>query len=285
MTGTYDLKILAPAKINLYLYVSDRRDDGYHEISSLMLPVTLFDTVFLAKKENGIAVSCRGRYHVPGGRENIAFKAAELFFREFGLGGGVSVSIVKRIPSGSGLGGGSSDGAAVLKGLSILYRGGVIEEELFPLASRLGGDVPFFIHPAPSFVSGKGEILKRVLIPFPLYMVLAKPPESMSTALAYEMLDKMGSGRKQDVHGAFTLESAAGIVGRIYNDFEEVVFPHVPGAARWKDRLLNRGAYAALMTGSGSCVFGLFPEREVAEKVCDSLRGDEKTFLKVAENF
>ncbi len=285
MKNTHDLTFLAPAKINLYLYVLYKRDDLYHEVSTMIVPITLFDTVSMTRLERGVVVECGGDFPVPGGEENIAYKAAELFFHEYGLSGGVKVTIKKRIPSGAGLGGGSSDGAAVMKGLDVLYRGRINEEELISLAAGVGADVPFFICPRPSRASGKGELLTPVTFDETLHILLVKPERSIDTHAAYGMLEResgpgnMGKGDWEE------LEKADPGGPLLHNDFEKVLFGLYPDLGELKERLMSVGAYGASVTGSGSCVFGLFDTREKAEKAKSAFQDSEYPFAKVVENF
>ena len=262
------LNILCPAKVNLFLKVMEKRGDGYHEIRSLMQPVELFDDVILTvSKGDGITLECDVD-SIPSGEENLAWKAAALFLKETGIKRAVSIILKKRIPSGGGLGGGSSDAAGVLTGLNAILRAGLDEERLKAMAAGLGSDVPFFILRGPAFVYGRGEILERVTLPR-LYYVLVNPGLHISTAWAYGNLDLT---KKTKDNILIVSKGLAGskekIAGLLENDLEGAVMGEYPVIAVLKSLLKKAGAKGALMSGSGSTVFGLFfKEREAGEAI------------------
>ena len=267
------LNILCPAKVNLFLKVMEKRGDGYHEIRSLMQPVELFDDVILTvSKGDGITLECDVD-SVPSGTENLAWKAAALFLKETGIKRAVSIILKKRIPSGGGLGGGSSDAAGVLTGLNAILRAGLDEERLKAMASGLGSDVPFFILRGPAFVYGRGEILERVTLPR-LYYVLVNPGLHISTAWAYGNLDLT---KKTKDNILIVSKGLAGskekIAGLLENDLEGAVMGEYPVIAVLKSLLKKAGAKGALMSGSGSTVFGLFFEEREATEAITRLKG------------
>lgn len=262
------LNILCPAKVNLFLKVAGKRGDGYHEIRSLMQPVGLFDEIILAVSEgDGITLKC-GVDSVPSGPENLAWKAAVLFLKETGIKRAVSIILKKRIPSGGGLGGGSSDAAGILTGLNTILRAGLKEERLKAMAAGLGSDVPFFILRGPALASGRGEILERITLPR-LYYVLVNPGLHISTAWAYGNLDLTKKTKDNILIVSKGLaKSKEKIAGLLENDLEGAVMGEYPVIAVLKSLLKKAGAEGALMSGSGSTVFGLFfKEREAAEAI------------------
>ncbi len=279
------VNILAPAKINLYLYVLHRRNDGYHEIASLMVPVSLFDLVSISQKQRGIEVSCDGNFKVPEGEQNIAFRAAELFFRHYPLSGGVKIEIDKNIPVSSGLGGGSSDAAAVLKGLSLLFLGEMRTGDLMGLAAKIGSDVPFFIFPGPSIVAGRGERVRTVRFGMRFHVLIVKPDVSVSTRVAYNMLERGGEPVVFDCPQPDMVNSLGDLEGFLHNDFEDVIFQRYPELGGVKERLLALGAGAALLSGSGSSVFGLYERKEDGERAQKDFDGNEGFFAKLVSNF
>ena len=267
------LNILCPAKANLFLKVMEKRGDGYHELRSLMQPVELFDDVILTvSKGDGITLECDVD-SVPSGTENLAWKAAALFLKETGIKRAVSIILKKRIPSGGGLGGGSSDAAGGLTGLNAILRAGLDEERLKAMASGLGSDVPFFILRGPAFVYGRGEILERVTLPR-LYYVLVNPGLHISTAWAYGNLDLT---KKTKDNILIVSKGLAGskekIAGLLENDLEGAVMGEYPVIAVLKSLLKKAGAKGALMSGSGSTVFGLFFEEREATEAITRLKG------------
>ena len=262
------LNILCPAKVNLFLKVIGKRSAGYHEIRSLMQPVELFDEIILTVSEgDGITLECDVP-SIPSGEENLAWKAAVLFLNETGIKRAVSIVLKKRIPPGGGLGGGSSDAAGILTGLNTVLRAGLSEERLKAMAAGLGSDVPFFILRGPAFAYGRGEILERVTLPR-LYYVLVNPGLHISTAWAYGNLDLT---KKTKDNILIVSKGLAGskekIAGLLENDLEGAVMGEYPVITVLKSLLKKAGAKGALMSGSGSTVFGLFfKEREAGEAI------------------
>lgn len=261
-----------PAKINLWLEVIQKRPDGYHDLSSLMLPVRVFDRLDLAwRAERGIRLEC-AQAGIPLDGANLAWRAAERFMEATGLRGGVQIRLCKGIPMGAGMGGGSADAAAVLLGLNAIH-GDVVElSRLHELARTLGADVPFFLYGEPALATGIGEKLQFVTgVPdYPL--VLLKPPLSVSTQWVYSSL-KLTRGESQIKIHSFLLH-AWNVAPVMQNDLESVTVSEYPVLARMKAWLLEQGALGALMSGSGPTVFGVFPDgypvAAVAARACEA---------------
>ncbi|RUM89864.1 MAG: 4-(cytidine 5'-diphospho)-2-C-methyl-D-erythritol kinase [Thermodesulfatator sp.] len=256
------MRLLAPAKLNLFLRVLGCRPDGYHELQTLFQKITLFDEVELFKAR-GIALEVEGE--APPGRANLCFQAARLFLREAAVEGGVFIRLYKRIPPGTGLGGGSSDAAAVLQGLTRLYPGHFSSEALFRMGLRLGADVPFFLSP---YSTALGEGVGERLTPWPTFSawyVVAVPPFRVSTAWAYAHLSGL-KGKRPFSCGPedFSWEN-------LLNDFEELIWRTYPELARLAENLRSCGALAAHLTGTGSALFGVFVARDEAEKTAKKL--------------
>lgn len=265
----------APAKLNLVLEVTDRRPDGYHEIDSIFVAVSLWDdlTVRIGEGPPGsVQVDARG-FSVPEGRENTVWRAVEEFYRGARERPAVTVSIAKRIPPGGGLGGGSSDAAAVLRGLARFEGLGLDAARVRRAAERVGADVPFFLWGRPARVRGTGEKVEVVPDPGLEWFVLVWPGFSVDTKWAYGELDR-----------ALTWPRPAGRVSRFqsgarreedfHNDFETIVGGRYPEIAVVKRRLRDLGARAASLTGSGSALFGWFPNRSAAREASERLRED-----------
>lgn len=257
------LTLQAPAKINLCLRVVGRRPDGYHLLESLFVPVGLCDTLTLEAIDSGLKLSCPDS-DLPADETNLAWRAADAFFRTTGLEGGLRLELRKRIPLAAGLGGGSSDAAAVLAGANRLYGWPLDQTRLRELALTLGADVPFFIDPHPALVSGIGEIIEP--IDFPNYhYLLINPGFEVSTAQVFSALQKpLTAPEGVDTIGQPVIGSYRDLLS-LDNDLEPVVTEKWPTVGRIRDRLMAAGAVLARMSGSGPTVFGLFETPEQAE--------------------
>ncbi len=260
-----------PAKINLWIEVLGKRPDGYHEISTLMLPLKdVCDRVDVELKEAGFTVRC-DHPKVPADDENIALKAARAYFEAAGWTGGAHVRIAKNVPVAAGLGGGSSDAGAVLRLLNRLSARPLPEPELRALAARLGADVPFFVAPRPALAIGIGEKLQPVegLPEYPVLLV--KPPVSVSTAWVY--------GRIKLTRGTSRIKIATlsahpwNLAAVMENDLEPIAVEAFPELERIRGWLMGReGVRGARMSGSGPTVFAIFRSFEDAEKAGSEAR-------------
>ncbi len=259
------LRIPAPAKINLFLRVIRKRPDGYHDLASLMCCVGLYDVISIAPGGSDIRVSC-GHPQVPEDERNLAWRAADLFFSRRGVHGGARISIVKNIPVAAGLGGGSSDAAAVLLGLNRLWDDRLSESELMALGRRLGADVPYLIYRKPALATGIGDRLE----PFDglprAPVVLVNPGIEVSTAWAYKNLNlRLTKQPKQLNYSSFGNKKFSFATG-LHNDLEAVTLPRFPVIREVKARLTDMGARGALMSGSGPTVFGIFADMRTARE-------------------
>lgn len=263
-------KVSVSAKINLWLEVLRKREDGYHELSSLMAPVGIYDHLELAlRSASGIELAC-DHPGLPTDERNLAWRAAELFLKESGERAGATIRLQKNIPVGAGMGGGSSDAAGVLLGLNGLLPGRISSDRLEKMALALGADVPFFLHGAPALATGIGERLQPIpgLPSYPL--VLIKPVFSVSTAWAYKSL-KLTRGESRIRLRAF-LASPWRLDAVMENDLETVTLQEYPVLSQLKEWLLKAGALGALMSGSGPTVFGVFGEAAEAERCAVAAR-------------
>ena len=296
------MKLFAPAKVNLYLRITGRRDDGYHLLDSLMVPISLGDEVEVIRSEGapGCVTVCADDPAVPLGEENTAHRAARAFQNRTGRREPVTVSIRKRIPMGAGLGGGSTDAAATLRGMNDLFDVGLSDQDLEELALTVGADVPFFIRGVAARARGIGErltplgayppatarILDRVRSRFGeqpnppgslprLWMVVLFPGFPVSTAWVYRnfrfKLTKP-SNNNNLLEKVDTLDDVAQVM---VNDLETVTIGRYPRIARLKDRLNASGAIGSLMSGSGSAVFGLFASEADASKAFAGFDGEK----------
>ena len=257
------MKILSPAKINLFLHVTGKRPDGYHDLVTIMCCVSLYDTISLTTHVKKTTVSCSNP-EVPEDETNIAFKAADLFLNRLNRQEGVKIKIKKEIPVAAGLGGGSSDAAAVFLGLNRCYGYPFSLDDLMDMGISIGADVPFFLFGKPAIAKGMGEKLE-VLNGLPSYKVLlVYPGFGISTAEIYKKFDFGLTKCKKKLKQSLLEKQTFNAAYDLYNDLENVVVSTHPEIIAVKEALLNHGALGALMSGSGSTVFGLFSDRDMA---------------------
>ncbi|MBI1817108.1 MAG: 4-(cytidine 5'-diphospho)-2-C-methyl-D-erythritol kinase [Deltaproteobacteria bacterium] len=281
MSAPITQRVLAPAKVNLFLRVVGQRADGYHLLESLMLPVDLFDELRIAVDTDAAPhVTLRSDSpDVPADATNLAARAAVLFLQLTQIRAAVDIELVKRIPPGSGLGGGSSDAATTLTTLNRMLDAGRTADELAAWGARLGADVPFFVFGRPALVEGAGEVVSRLAGWDRIPLVLAFPGIGLSTAAVYQQYDA-----RQDRPRSLTKRVSATSIadfatsGRpvrelLVNDLEAVAAELRPELLSLKSLLVQFGATGALMTGSGSAVFGIWPTRAAAEVAAEVVRG------------
>lgn len=260
------LKIKANAKINLSLSVLGKREDGYHELDTVMQSIGLSDTVYI-EKSNIITVEC-GKF---GGEDNIAFKTAEAFFKASGIKAGAAIRIQKHIPSAAGLGGGSADAAAVLVGLDRLYEMGLSYERFLNIAVRLGADVPFLIQGGTARARGIGEELEPLKPLCGCYFLIAKGEDKPSTGEMFSRLDSAEYNKPDVDKTALALNSGnlSAVLSLMDNSF----------AALWQEsyvkaELLKTHAEAVSLSGSGPAWFAVYRDKDravAAEKTLKAL--------------
>jgi 4-diphosphocytidyl-2-C-methyl-D-erythritol kinase len=276
------LSLKAPAKVNYRLDVLCRRPDGYHEVRMIMQRIDLCDEVRITLSElKGIRVTC-GSDAVPDGPDNIAWRAADALLRAVAIDTGVEIEIVKHIPVAAGLGGGSSDGAAVLMGLNVLLDLGLSLERLMAIGVTIGADVPFFIFGKAALAEGIGERLTALEALPPLWLVLVNPNVHISTAWAYQNLH-LTSKKDADIIPRFH-ETAADLSAILANDLEVVAMGRFPVIREIKERLIAAGAAGALMSGSGSTVFGIFENETAARNGVAALTDANGWFVTAVRN-
>jgi 4-diphosphocytidyl-2-C-methyl-D-erythritol kinase len=257
--------VLAPAKINLGLHVLGKRRDGYHEIETILQTVSLYDEIAIEEGGEGVRLST-DHPDLAAGEENLIVRAANLLSKEVGREEPLQIRLVKRIPIGAGLGGGSSDAAATLAALNRLWGSPVSSDRLMQLAVQLGMDVPFFLFSATALASGRGELLEKLPSPSPpLWILLVNPGLYISTQSVYNGL-KLGLTIKNKHISIrrFSVTSLRRHRSLLQNDLERVTFEQFPLLKEIKERILERGAVGAAMSGSGSTLFGIFSDRESA---------------------
>src|ERR1051325_1183063 len=262
------MEILAPAKINLSFRIKGRRADGFHEIETLMAPISLADrlTIERAGDDGRIRFSCDDA-SLPVGDDNLVVRAARLFQETTRISGGLRIVLEKKVPHGAGLGGGSSDAASTLLGLNELFATGLDATKLLELGAQLGSDVPFFIVRSPAICRGRGEIVASTNLPAPFQLLLVKPAFGVPTPWAY--------GRWKDsreIPGVdYSPQEFGGV--RFVNDLERPVFEKYVFLASLKTWLREQpGVGAALLSGSGSTVLAVLRESADGESLAALIR-------------
>jgi 4-diphosphocytidyl-2-C-methyl-D-erythritol kinase len=267
------VRVRALAKINLALEVLNRRADGYHNLRTVFQTISLADTLqleFTPGRRSGIELQSAA--DIPN---NLALRAAELVFSKTNPRGHLSISLFKKIPMGGGLGGGSSDAAAILLALPVLTGRLLAFDRLLELAGSLGSDVPFFLHGGTALGLGRGTELYPLPEVAPEPGLLITPALHVSTPEAYKALNRTPEIAAAAANAAAALAAAlpTGWHPHARNDFEAVVFAAHPEIRRLRDRLRRSGASVALMSGSGASVFGLFSSSEARDRAAEALAG------------
>ena len=261
------------AKINLILDITGIRDDGYHNLKTIMQCVNLSDIVIVDKTDGEIKITTNKK-GLPTNNKNIAYKACEAFYKSLGKNGGAKILIHKNIPVSAGLAGGSGNGAAVLTSLNMLYSNPFSDDELLKIASTLGADVPYCLMGGTQLAEGIGDIMTQIP-PMPKScVVLVTPPISVSTPWAYAEYDKCEKTIFPDADAminALKNQDYQKICNNLSNVFEDVTLNEYPVIKTIKEQLLNSGANGALMSGSGPTVFGLFTDYKKAKAAHDNL--------------
>lgn len=294
---TAPLRIRTPAKVNLGLALVGTRADGYHLLESVFAPIALWDEVELelqaGKSEIGLVCGAPldpelpdAVRDVPTGPENLVWRAARIFMERSRLAASIRIGLRKGIPAGAGLGGGSSDAAAVLRGLAELSGRSIEPGELAKWALELGADVPFFLSPGPALVTGIGERIERLSGVPELALVLVNPGKTLATADVYRMADRLAGALTKNRSGS-TMRALSGLTRNrrdlapalrdlLINDLEPAARQLCPPVARIADRLERVGAMAVSMTGSGATVLGVFGSQAEAGEAEKRLRAEDE---------
>src|SRR3989339_45037 len=266
--------VKAYAKINLGLEILNKRQDGYHNINSAITRISLADTLYIRKNKE-ILVNSSPHLNIPT-EQNLVYKAAKLIKETYNVESGAEILIEKEIPMGAGLGGGSSDAAATIKGLLKLWDiigSGSVMSEVTPdtvriFANRLGTDVPFFLKEGTAIASELGDVLDYFKSDLNFVVLIVMPDISISTKLAYENPNENHFSRyKTDFKSVLNeaVKNKSILKGKVFNNFELLIFDHYPEIRKIKNELYDCGAVFALMSGSGSSVYGLFDTKEEAQ--------------------
>jgi len=253
------VRVIAPAKLNIYLRVLGERPDGYHEISTLMIPVNLYDELYIEPCRKGIQLKTEGMKI--NDEDNLAGKAARLFIDHTSINKGVSIHLIKHIPDGTGLGGGSSDAANVLTAMNNIFDTGLSETMLMSIAREIGTDCPFFILKKPFIMASLGDVpQKKVYLKDRSYLIVI-PPFKIKTSTVYSLITTPLTPEREKLNMSDINKSdMIAPEDWLMNDLEKVAFDFNPQLADIKKELTEAGAMGALMTGSGSAVFGVFSD-------------------------
>ncbi|WP_342527472.1 4-(cytidine 5'-diphospho)-2-C-methyl-D-erythritol kinase [Chryseomicrobium sp. FSL W7-1435] len=267
--------VKAPAKINLTLDTLYKRQDGYHEVEMIMTTVDLYDRIGLEAREDGVIEIVSVDRFIPNDAKNLAYQAADLLKKKYGVTQGVSITIEKMIPVAAGLAGGSSDAAATLRGLNHVWSLGLTLDELAELGAEIGSDVPFCVYGGTALATGRGEKIEHLPSPSPCWVILAKPIIGVSTAEIYGQLD-LTTAFHPDTKGmikAIEDKNFQAMVDGLGNTLEGVTLSLYPEVKELKEQMKRFGAEGVLMSGSGPTVFGIVQQESRAQRVVNALRG------------
>jgi 4-diphosphocytidyl-2-C-methyl-D-erythritol kinase len=275
------LALKSYAKINLCLYVLKKREDGYHEIFSVMQAIDLYDHLTLHKTEKGIDILC-DHPDVPKDETNLAYQAADLLFREGNFPGGVRIDIEKKIPVSAGLGGGSSNAAFTLTGMNQLFDLKLSFQKLHFLASKIGSDVPFFLYSGQAIAQGRGEKIVPIRLFRDYWLILVYPNFMISTEKVYGdvKIDLTEDKSFINLKSCDNKDGFFGTLRQFHNDLEKVVANRYAMINQIKETLEKFGAIKSSMSGSGPTVYGVFEKKLQAEEVTRKFSdGDWQVFL------
>lgn len=262
--------VLAPAKLNLTLDIVGVREDGYHLMEMVMQTISLADTIHLQKSPS-MSIQCSGE--VKADASNIAYKAAEAFFLYTKIEGAVTINIDKKIPIMAGMGGGSADGAAVLRGLNTLFEAGLSLTQLCEIGATIGADIPFCVYGGTALVSGIGEIVTPLEPLRHCYFVVAKPQISVDTKKAFAGFDAIKTvnhNNSLNMTNAIETGDLSHVSAELFNVFEQTIF--ADEIDELKVSMMLHGAQNAIMTGSGSAVFCIFANHTRAATCYDKMK-------------
>jgi 4-diphosphocytidyl-2-C-methyl-D-erythritol kinase len=290
------LQLASPAKINLFLNILERRADGFHNLETLMTPLALCDTLAFEERASGFTVECAAP-DVPADDRNLVVKAAKKLAETFHVNKGAHIQIHKQIPAGGGMGGGSGNAAVTLRALNQLWQLNAPMEKLHAIAAQIGSDVPFFLYNSPALCKGRGEIVEPLKLGVELGVLLVNPGFGIPTQWAYNALAterKFAKGENStppypsnaptlqrsnavplhDFLSALRSHDAPAIQRGLINSLESPCLKKYPLLALLKDALLRHGALGAMMTGSGSTVFGLTRNKSEAAVLMEKMRAE-----------
>jgi 4-diphosphocytidyl-2-C-methyl-D-erythritol kinase len=269
------------SKINLTLNILAKRQDGYHNIETIMQSINLNDRVFIKEEKEGIKIKCN-HPQVPIDAQSLAYRSAEKILSRYRITKGVKIEIDKKIPLASGMAGGSANSASILVGINKLFTLNLSNEDLRGMGEELGMDVPFCIQNGTALAYHRGEKVTPLSpVNPPLWIVIINPGLEIPTKWAYNNLDlsliKREKNNTKAMLKALKEGQARGIAKNLFNSFEELIIKKYPEIGKIKDRLIEEGALGALMSGSGSTVFGITQNKEQASKIYKKLKSEYKS--------
>lgn len=279
------VRVKSPAKINLGLKVIKKRADEYHDIETIFQMINLYDVVILRESSDRITL-CSDNNAIPLDERNLAYRAAQTLREKIGIKKGVKIEIYKHIPISAGLGGGSSNAAVTLVGLNYLWDLNLSPDDLLPLASSLGADVPFFLAGPTAMGKGRGDELQNLHLKSKFYVILINSGLTISTKWVYDNIELKLTKNGNDIKilkFMFEEDEIEKGAGLLFNDLESVVAERYSIINEMKEALLSAGALGASMSGSGSTVFGIFKDCHSAERAYENLKR-EKWTLFLTEN-
>ena len=272
-------KINAYAKINLTLELLGKLPDGYHEISSIMQQIDLCDELEFNKSDQ-IKVICNEP--IPE-EQNIVYRALMLLRNRYSIGDGDIIKVTKKIPIGAGLGGGSSDAAAAIEGLNKLWKLKLSNEQMAHLSSNLGMDVAFFINKGTCLATGRGDKVKKIKSCPKMDILIVNPGFKINTKDAYSLVQESDCGPKfktESMIRAIEKNDFDGIAGSLHNDFERIIYEKYPVIGKIKNEILDNKAANALLSGSGSSVFGIYKKKTDLDEAYERLKNKYKFVMK-----
>lgn len=261
------MKIKAHAKINLALDVIRKREDGYHDLEMIMVPIKLHDLIYVDIISEGISIETNSKV-MPTDERNIMYKVAKIIIDEYKLKKGIKIYVHKHIPTQAGLAGGSTDGAAIIRTMNILFDLKMSKEKMIEIGKAVGADIPFCLYERKSFVQGIGEKLEFINEPFEAKLLLVKPKKGLSTKKIFSnvKIDSVNKQSCQIMKKAMKEKNFKGVINSLHNVLEEPAITFVPDIQSIKETMITLGFDGAMMSGSGSCVFGITRDEEVLEK-------------------
>jgi 4-diphosphocytidyl-2-C-methyl-D-erythritol kinase len=270
--------LLSPAKVNLYLKVVGKRPDGYHELVSVVDVISLYDVLRVSSGGDGEVAVRDDKGLLPGGQANTIYRAIMLLRERCGRPDGVSVEVEKRIPLGSGLGGGSGNAATVMKDLARAWGLSLTPDELSGLGRQVGADVPLFLYGKSCIMRGVGERITPIDLP-EIWYVVVYPGVAISTAEVYRGLRIVLTNSENDVKFSGKFSKVADVADILENDLEAVAISICPEIKTIKEQLRGSGALGSLMSGSGSAVFGVFEDETGARKASEEVGSLGSVFI------
>lgn len=269
------ITIEANAKINLSLDILSKRIDGYHEVELILQSIALADTLELAQIDSGIKFELVDGFGLPTDEKNLAYRAAQLMLNTYKIDSGVFIRLTKKIPVEAGLAGGSSDAAAVIKGMNQLFKLKLSINDMLKIAEQIGSDVPFCVIGGTCLAQGRGEILKRLPDLPTLHLVLLKPHYSISTAWAYKTFDEVKTAEHPNTNKlceAISFSDTDTVCNLMFNVLEQVAIQKYQSIKTYKQKLIDEGCITAMMSGSGPSIFGVAKSKDDAFKIANSFK-------------